>query len=152
MFRRIIVGTDPSDQALHAAHVAAEIARNFQARVTLLSVCDTTERPHCHEIIPDVLPFIEDRARIGKAVHLQALRRTGQVLKEMGVPYTSRCESGPPVETIVRVAQEQQADLIVLGSRGLSGLQRLLLGSVSEGVLSHAHCPVLVVRRIAQQQ
>jgi nucleotide-binding universal stress UspA family protein len=55
--------------------------------------------------------------------------------------------SGTEAQHITGVAEELGADLIVVGSRGLGGLKRALMGSVSESVVRHAHCPVLVVRR-----
>ncbi len=54
---------------------------------------------------------------------------------------------GPKDQAIVRLSEELGAGLIVMGSRGLGGLRRALLGSVSDSVVRHAHCPVLVVRR-----
>jgi len=50
------------------------------------------------------------------------------------------------VETIVNQAVKENADLIIVGTRGLGGFKKLILGSVSNGVVSHAHCPVLVIR------
>ena len=58
---------------------------------------------------------------------------------------------GRPVEEIVILADEIDAGLVVVGSRGLGGIRRLLLGSVSDGVVRHAHCPVLVVRRVEEE-
>ena len=74
------------------------------------------------------------------------MQETGAVFEKAGIPYRSRRELGHPVDRIVRTADDEQADLIVMGSRGIGGFERLLLGSVSEGVLRHAHCPVLTVR------
>jgi nucleotide-binding universal stress UspA family protein len=54
---------------------------------------------------------------------------------------------GKPDEAIVKAAQAKQADLIILGSHGRTGLRRLLMGSVAERVIGQAHCPVLVVKR-----
>ena len=73
-------------------------------------------------------------------------KETGAVLQQAGVRFTLHRELGHPVDRIVCVAQDDQADLIVLGSRGHGGYDRLLIGSVSEGVLRHAHTPVLIVR------
>ncbi len=50
------------------------------------------------------------------------------------------------VETIVNQAVKENADLIIVGTRGLGGFKKLILGSVSNGVVSHVHCPVLVIR------
>ncbi len=54
--------------------------------------------------------------------------------------------TGSVVETIVNQAIKENADLIIVGTRGLGGFKRLLLGSVSNGVVSNAHCPVLIIR------
>ena len=54
-------------------------------------------------------------------------------------------------EQIVRVAEDMEAGLIVMGSRGLGGIRRALMGSVSESVIRHAHCPVMVVRPEQEQ-
>jgi nucleotide-binding universal stress UspA family protein len=64
---------------------------------------------------------------------------------------TSRLEEGIPAEEIVRVAREVEADLIVMGTHGRSGLGRLLLGSVAEQVMRHATCPVLTLKAPAME-
>ena len=73
-------------------------------------------------------------------------KTTGAILDAVHRRYKCRREIGHPIDRIVAVAQDIQADLIVLGSRGLGGWNSYLLGSVSDGVLHHAHCPVLIVR------
>jgi nucleotide-binding universal stress UspA family protein len=70
----------------------------------------------------------------------------GKLFTDAGMAYEWQFEVGHPVDTILHVAKDRGADLIVLGSRGLGGFKRLLLGSVSNGVLHHAPCPVLIVR------
>jgi nucleotide-binding universal stress UspA family protein len=146
MFQEIVVATDGSEQALQAARVAGDIAQKFQAKLTLLSVFDMTDSMAVYESGPENISYVEVVRQMGEGMHESVQRRTGEVLQEMGVSYQSRCEIGHPVDTIVRVAEDQKADLIVLGSRGLGGFKRFLLGSVSDGVLHHAHCPVLIVR------
>jgi len=73
-------------------------------------------------------------------------RRTGRVLDEAGVPYEILTEVGHPAEVIVRIAEDDGYDLIVLGSRGMTAFKSFLLGSVSDKVSHHAHCPVLIVK------
>jgi nucleotide-binding universal stress UspA family protein len=63
-----------------------------------------------------------------------------------GVELETYAREGDPAEVIIQVANEQQADLIVVGSRGLTGIQRFLLGSVSSKVSHHAPCSVMIVR------
>ena len=71
-----------------------------------------------------------------------------QVAKEKpGLKITTRVELGDPVDTICEVAKTMKADLVVVGARGHNAAQRFLLGSVSDRVVHHASCPVLVVRK-----
>ncbi|MEJ7803327.1 MAG: universal stress protein [Candidatus Limnocylindria bacterium] len=67
-------------------------------------------------------------------------------LTAIGIPTTAHLRGGDPAREILATAEDQGADLIVIGSRGLGGLARLLLGSVARKVLIHAHCSVLIVR------
>jgi len=63
------------------------------------------------------------------------------------VPYTHRMVMGSPSDEIIRMAKDERADMIVMGTHGRSGVARLLMGSVAEQVLRHAPCPVMVVRQ-----
>lgn len=78
----------------------------------------------------------------------ELLDECAQQLQAAGVDLTveTRVGIGDPAELILSAAADNDADLIVLGSRGLSAAQRFLIGSVSTKVVTHAHCPVLVVR------
>src|SRR5947208_14371583 len=66
---------------------------------------------------------------------------------DAGVPHVAILKWGNVAETILQTATEEQCDLVVLGSRGLSGFKRLMLGSISNAVAAKAQCPVLVIRR-----
>jgi nucleotide-binding universal stress UspA family protein len=146
MFQHILLASDGSDHALHAAEAAAEIAKRFNARVTLLTVFDppvmTPPFLGGPEPIIDAEVFIRTADEIQDAVE----KRTGDILVKHGVRFESRREVGHPVDQIVTFAEKEKVDLIVMGSRGLGGLQSFLLGSVSDRVLHHAHCPVLIIR------
>jgi nucleotide-binding universal stress UspA family protein len=81
-------------------------------------------------------------------------RRVSQALEQEGVPrvpYTFHQENGDPAATIVDVAAREDFDLIVLGCRGLGQALRHRLGSVSDWVTDHAHCPVLVIRSVHEE-
>ena len=78
----------------------------------------------------------------GKAV----LAKGKETVKARGVPVEVRLRQGVPAEELLRAAAEEEADLIVLGSRGLSQVKAFLLGSVSDKVSHHAKCPTLIVR------
>ena len=77
----------------------------------------------------------------------RVLRFVGSILPPHTGPVSKRLEVGKPAEMILSVAEEEKADLIVLGARGLGPVKELLLGSVSHRVLAHAHCPTLIVNR-----
>ena len=76
----------------------------------------------------------------------EILRRGVELAKSLGLEADRRLGKGIPAEEILRVAEEEGVDLIVIGSRGLSGVKAFLLGSVSDKVSHHAKCPVLIVR------
>jgi len=142
MFTRILLGVDGSDGALKAADEAAILAERFQASLTLVNV---------FQPIPAYGPFrevvnLDLEKQYIQETQEQAASQTRRAVEELCVPYQIRWEIGHPAAEIVRVAEEDGCDLIVLGSRGLSGIKALLLGSVADYVTHHAHCPILIVR------
>ncbi len=146
MIAQIILCSDGSGHALKAAEIAGEIAAKFQAEITLLSVFSPAPMPITS---PEGLaPYVEidTYERMCEDFHEAVQQNTGMVLDKLGAKYSARREYGQPVNRIVETAKDLKADMIVIGSRGLGGFQRLLLGSVSDGVVHHAHCPVLIVR------
>ncbi|HLV81130.1 MAG TPA: universal stress protein [Chthonomonadaceae bacterium] len=142
MFEHILVCSDSSEQALLAAQIAAEIAKRFGSETLLLSVLPLTPYMEVWEMGIDG----EVLKEWAQAVHADVRQHTLPCLDQAGVPCRVRGEIGQPVETILRIAAGEHADLIVLGNRGLSAWKALLIGSVSEGVLHHAACPVLIAR------
>jgi len=145
MFRKILVCTDGSQHAIEAARAAAEIAQQFESQVLLLNVFDTVSVYAPSVGIWDLTVDQDAFDRYVLATQQAILKRTGRVFEQAGVPFTPIMETGHPMETIVTLAECHQADLIVMGSRGLGAIRRLVLGSVSDGVLHHAHCPVLIM-------
>lgn len=138
MFAHILLVSDGSACALQAAALASKYA----TRLTILSV---------DEAIPTVGPYGEMvnaglEAQYILVLQEHAVSDAVGAVNKMGVSYQSRQEIGQPATEIVCVAQEERCDLIVLGSRGLSGFKSFLLGSVSDHVTHHAHCPVLIVK------
>ena len=146
MFTHILLATDGSEHAEKAAEAAGAMAEKFSARLTVL-----------HVFMPPtstVMPLATTGSAAGMDATLVAqwaeaardsvARHTARALETTGATHSLRQEIGHPAEAIVRVANEEKCDLIVIGSRGLSGLKEFLLGSVSNRVLHHARCPVLV--------
>ena len=147
MFSKILVCTDGSGKSNEAARFAANLAQKFESQVILMYVYDPT-------LIPAATMGILEgslQTDIGAGLYAEETfkgveKETGEVFANAGVKFSTHRELGHPVHRILSVALDEKVDLIVMGSRGLGGFERLLLGSVSEGVLRHAHCPVLIVR------
>jgi nucleotide-binding universal stress UspA family protein len=142
MFRHILVPIDGSDCSLEALDVAARFAREQQARLTVCTVVDPAKAA--------AMAFGEASMA---AACLDALDEDGKALVQDAAgrvhviwPSDVAVLDGAPVETIVDYAHKTGADLIIIGSHGRSGLSRLFLGSVAEGVIRAAGIPVMVVR------
>ena len=146
MFKTILVCSEGSDSALNAARTAAAIAGEFGSEVILLNVFDDNI---------SALPYLgvwelgippEEFRQYASKVQQDVEERTGAVFNAADVPFLPLREIGNPVEIILNVAELKSADLIIMGSRGLGGFERLTLGSVSDKVAHHASCPVLIER------
>ena len=143
-FGNILVAVDGSDQSMRAVDIAISLAIKYDSVLTALYAIHIPfgERLYSRSIW--YKDFIED-IRKDSGGWLAAIQKKG---KENGLEIETRIrETGESVPAeIVRYAREDKADLIVIGSRGKSDLEKLILGSVAAGVLSYAPCPVLVVR------
>ena len=142
-FKRVLLAADASEGADRATEAAVALAAHFHSTLTVLNVYQPPgllgEVANAYaEFYPE-----EQEKRVMQAVET----RMKAASEQSGIPCTLRQEKGHPAETILRVAEEGKADLIVIGSRGVGGFAALLLGSVSQNVATHAHCPVLVVRQ-----
>lgn len=139
MYKRILLAVDGSQHALKAAQLAGEMARLTEADLWIVNSFDP---------IPGYLgePYISQviaaRTRDAEGIIEQAKSEIGDIPGQL---HTELLE-GPPAEAILKVAEARQIDLIVMGSRGLSRLAGVLLGSQSRNVIAHANCPVLVSR------
>jgi nucleotide-binding universal stress UspA family protein len=140
----ILVPTDGSDAALHAAQLACGLARGLGARVTVLLV-------HPESLIPALtwnssLSVEEARKQFEEESAKTSLEETRAALGDLEPAPELLQRWGHPADEICRFAESAGVDLIVMGSHGRSGLARLALGSVSHAVTLHAPCPVTVVR------
>jgi nucleotide-binding universal stress UspA family protein len=138
MFRRILVGYDGSELAKKALVAALEVAQAFRGEVLALAV---VRPPEFAELGVELEGVLEE----AQGPIAEAFRFASREAARRGVPLRTESRVGHPAETLVRVAEEGGYDLIVLGRRGLTPVQRWMLGSVSERVLRYAPCAVLVV-------
>jgi nucleotide-binding universal stress UspA family protein len=135
--RTILHPTDFSEGSAYAFRTACSLAHDYEARLLLVHV-----RPPV--VIYGNLPPVP-------AEPAEILRKEPKLLDRMQppdpeVPVERHLVTGDPAAEILRLARTEKCDLIVMGTRGLTGLDRLLLGSVAEQVLRRAPCPVLTVK------
>ncbi|MFQ5515541.1 MAG: universal stress protein [Myxococcota bacterium] len=141
-FDRILVPVDFSPHSRRAVDLAVGLAKTFSATIHLLHAYHLSAALTAPD--PMVLPaaFWED-VRDSAA---RKLEKTAELVTREGVTVESHLSSDPPSAAIERAARELSADLIVMGTRGLTGLKHILLGSVAERTVRTAPCPVLTVR------
>ena len=138
MIRKILLGYDGSDQGCKALDTALDLARQYKAELVVLTVVQP----------PEFGDDVEEEAVIenSRAFHEKMLADIRPVVDGTGVRARYLVAIGHPAEQIVYRADEEGADLIVVGHRGRSKFARLLLGSVSKHVVQYAERQVLVVR------
>ncbi|REJ07153.1 universal stress protein [Halobacillus trueperi] len=139
MFDRILLASDGSAHAAHAATHAANLAElQPDSKITVVYCIDgtTSKSDVLHEESRSVL--LEKRKT--------RIQSTEKVLEEAGVTYEVEVIKGDPGPKIVAYANEKAYDVVVIGSRGLNGLQEMVLGSVSHKVAKRANCPVMIVK------
>ena len=141
---KILHPTDFSECAEQAQALAVDLAGRLNGEVILLQVL--VEAPLYGEgvLSSTRVQSVYDAQRTWAEETLE-VRVTD--LRQRGIKARWRLQAGVPFETIVRVAEEEQAGMIVMGTHGRSGLNRVLLGSVAERVIRLAPCPVLTVRQ-----
>lgn len=141
MSKTVLVPTDFSDIATNSMNYALEWARHENAKVILLHVFDNVF------VMPGVLEEITAQQII--ANQESAKKRLEEIYTDIIEIKKVACEQvalfGTPVETILEVAEEKQADLIIMGTHGANGFLERLLGSTTTKVIEHAKCPVMVV-------
>ena len=137
--RKILVATDFSDTAASGFEWAVELARTHRAELILVHGLLLPSQA------TDFLPSPPDYSEEIKAAARSRLQRTAEAARERGLEVSSELRLGIPSETILEAAEERRPDVIVIGTRGRTGIQHLLLGSTAERVVQQARCPVLTV-------
>lgn len=140
MYKNILLGVDGSDHALKAAQAAGDLARAIR--------CDALRIVFAYDPVPSYMGephlsrAIAERMEEADTIMQSAAQAVGGIPGEIHTDALA----GTPAETILDLANNSGADLIVMGSRGLGRLAGVLLGSQSQKVVQYATCPVLIVR------
>lgn len=152
---KILLATDGSDDAAHATEAAVELSKKTDSELHVLYVGrdayseallypEATEPGWAEQEDPALIEELgtqfEQMARRVLDAEVEKVRAAG------GAVAQAHLRMGTAAAEITELAEELGAGLVVVGSRGLGGLRRALMGSVSDSVVRHAHCPVLVVR------
>jgi nucleotide-binding universal stress UspA family protein len=146
MFSKILVCNDGSAHAMRAARAAIEIARKFQSEVVVTHVLAHVPAIAPYAMTLEAAPDMSELLANAEHEQRATLACLESLFRNEQIPVRTRAENGSAQGAIARVAEEENVDLIIVGSRGMGSVQRLLMGSVSDAVVHHAHCPVLVVR------
>jgi len=139
MLSTVAVGTDGSATAAAAVEAAAEIAQRFDAKLILLSASQKSAQP-----VSLGGPSVEIQWAVDKDSRVrEMLHRTELDLRDRKIDCTSLVDEGDPADVLTRLAEECEADLLVIGNRGM---HRRVLGSVPNSVTHKAPCSVYVVK------
>jgi len=139
--KKILVPTDGSDCSLRAAQLAIYLAKMFESEIFVIYVIDT--------VILDEISRGGEKEAVEKELEEKGHRYLNYIVKQAereGLKANSILVRGEPYDQIVRYARNLGVGLIVMGTYGRRGAERILIGSVAERVIEYAPCPVLVVR------
>jgi nucleotide-binding universal stress UspA family protein len=137
--KTILVAVDGSEHSEEAVRYACAMGPPLEAEVILLHVVPmlVSATPY-HDTVSDQ-PFMALQ-KVGEDILAKAKQIAGNC------PVTDMIDHGDPAQRIMEIAEEKNVDLIVMGSRGVSGIKRLFVGSISDKVANQAPCPVMIVR------
>jgi nucleotide-binding universal stress UspA family protein len=156
LFKRILVALDGSESSQRAAQAALELGEKLKADlIALHAITPPTSYYHSTIASPTGMSLpapsqheIDAYYAYARKVATNIVGETESKAKKLGIHIKTEIPEAVSsiVETIINHAAKENVDLIVVGTRGLGGFKKMLLGSVSSGLVSHANCPVLVVR------
>jgi nucleotide-binding universal stress UspA family protein len=145
LFDRIVVGTDGSETAGEAVRQAIELAKIAGAKLEIVSAYEPVGRARLREENDEETADVAYQVRPKEDVN-QILESACGAAKQAGVDATPHSREGGPADSILDVAEQTKADIIVVGNKGMTGARRFLLGSVPNNISHHAPCDVLIVR------
>ncbi len=143
-FEQILVPYDASSYANHAFDEALKIAEKFGSKITVLTILGSNVEHHTGISLQRAIE-IQDEHEDAATKILKDLEGTA---KGRGVEFSFKViYESSPYKGIITFANSNSTDLIVMGSHGRSGIKKALLGSVASGVVEHANCPVLIIKK-----
>jgi len=142
IMRRLLVAYDGSAQARRAVEVAVDLAQKYRASITLLTAIH-------HPSFAATVGEVEESHHEQRLAVEQMQREAIEYARLRGIDPGAEIVAGHPAEAIIEYARTHEVDLIVMGHRGMSNLQRFFVGSVADRVVDHAPCMVLIVGRDA---
>lgn len=145
-FLRILVGVDGSESSFKAADNAISLAKLYGSELIVIHVIPSKSvMGHSSGIFGVVTPaFLKKVTEEAEMWFAVIKKKTEQLGISLRTQIISTGES--PIKEIVEFAHREEVDLIVVGTRGRSGIKRMLLGSTASGVVTYAHCPVFIVK------
>ena len=145
MFDRIVVGTDGSDTATEAVRTAVELAKLANARLEIVSAYQPVSQSRLREEGEGISGDVSYAVNPREDVQLVLDRAAGEA-KKAKVDVVTHPREGDPADAILDVAEENNADLVLVGNKGMTGARRFLLGSVPNKISHHAPCDVWIVK------
>lgn len=147
MFKHILIPVDGSEFSDRAIQAGVDFAKSIGARVTGFIAEPDYTQPSYGDMISRRGESMDQYSTRSRSHAEGVLRRIERCARDEGVEFTSSfVQSDDPVAAIVSAAEKNQCDLIVMASHGRSGLDKLIHGSATEGVMTHTQIPVLVFR------
>jgi nucleotide-binding universal stress UspA family protein len=151
---RILLASDGSESAAYATEVAVELSKETHSELHVLYLGEDSTAslvPQAADpawVVQEDLAPLEEQGQQFEQVARRTLDAEVQQVRAVGGTVAqAHLRMGRPAAEIVELAEDLEVGLVVVGSRGLGGIRRALMGSVSDSVVRHAHCLVLVVRK-----
>jgi nucleotide-binding universal stress UspA family protein len=142
MFEHIMVPYDKSDPANRALEYAIDLAKKYSSKISVVAYV-SLNIGYSGEDNGSYVEMVESQKKSAE----YALSKLEPKLQGLKIPFSLKAIEGTSItETLVSYAEMHHVNIIVMGSRGLGGFKKLLLGSVASGVLQHSKCPVLIVK------
>lgn len=141
MFSKVLVPVDGSDNSFRALDVALLLSEKLGAKITAIHVMEEIPVLHIHseKLLRELLDAYKKERQI-------ILTKSAEVATRKGISINTKLLQGNAGSTILDFCEKEKYDIIVMGSRGMGKFKELVLGSVSNKVIHHASCPVLIVR------